>query len=789
MLKFAGVPLSLADPGGRVQAWIDRYRPDMFPLHRPTSTLGGRDREQGHWGHSIGLPRPNWEQFPPRWRLNSLWWPTGASRFAVGLFMTTLDGANKIKARVGSDFSGGLEISDGKNSLAFSMYLLQPRPIGAVATDNPVVLIPLVDKRYFWQWSKMGQMFVNPTTTWAQVSAKIVEGLGGATVERPTPTGYENPDWSEWDRFHENAAMGLDAYAASVGQRFVATYKANYKCQKPGDAAGDAKKNLDRFKKQYVAGGELLDMGVKVPEKLVVAFVQRQGGIVAQHGVCNTVTKFASDYGITKQRGGEKVIHTTAQADLSARLGSPSNSAAMSELANVIARDFYGWAKHHYSATVKGVAKDWVLTGFDDYVWFLCGTPAPPAEDCTCDDDEPEEFKADPIEHAASNPPWLCQTLVESFRPNFGVEENTSQFASPSYPRTFRPMPVFRAQLTSDFTGAATEGQLLYDSNFGTGTLQPDPFTVKIFDTMGMRNPETGNGHKVWLSALAADSDMFELIASAPPSATLRVFELLATLSPGGSASARLCNLVGGVYVANGPTITLDDLTQRAWRGTAGRRGYCYLREDFATSNICNLVWMDRKALITTFTATENRTPGFITTTATLDPGWGHGSLFASGGFVVDSEFFYPDILNGARGLAVYDDQADMYEILVVDQMVQFATAQIVNNIDEDSGVDVPISQFTPHGMAFFNMPPNPVPANANNRFKHLGPSGSEVLLVWLKGLSAWVIVDIVKRFKDVPFNIRIKSDKTFIEWEQVKCALEFGKVPQWTDKIALKKC
>lgn len=524
-LTFAGVKLGFPDADGTIQEWIDRYRPldDVFAVAQPASRVDGRSREQGHWPHAVGLPTFNWQQLPPRWRINSLWWPTGASRFAIGLFLTNLTGANQIKQEIGSDGSGMLVMAEGvgdnEHKLELPMFCLPPRPLGAVGeSTDPLVLIPLVDRRYFWQWSQCGQMFFSPTSTWENVTAVIVEGLG-AEVTLPAPEGYDGPDWSGFNLDRENAALVLDGYAASVGQRFVATLDGSYQCQRADVAAPLAQDNLDAA--TIVAGGEFVAVQAAVPGSVSVVFPRRQGGIVEMSGACHVINKSAADFGGSGNEPGRATIHTTFQADYSLRSENPSNGAAMDTLATAIARDFYGWRQKQYSGSIAGLASNWVVTGFDDYLWFLFGTPAPKP----CEDDDGCDM---------TRSPWLATTLVQSMPHNLGVEENLAQHrATPGTPRTFRPMPITRAVLVSEFADSggiyAAVARLLYGNTLGE--LSPDSADVAVFDTMGLKGSAT-IGNTVWVTALGADTSMFELVGSVGGGASVVKFSVPTNRDP-----------------------------------------------------------------------------------------------------------------------------------------------------------------------------------------------------------------------------------------------------------------
>ncbi len=508
-LTYAGVQLGFPDADGSIQKWLDRYRPieEIFNYANPTSTVEGRDRPQGQTGHSVGLPRHNWTYQPPRYRVNTLWWPcTGASRFAQGLFLTNLVNAKKIQTALAQgDGSAQLNMSDSVGSLQLRMWALPLRPLGAIATSNfPLVLVPLVDRRYFWQWCKTGQMFLGPESTWTDLINQIKGGLGASVTTPDAETGgYDTPDWSGFDLWHENAALMLDAYAATVGQRFVAD-GGTYALRKADEDATLCQSNLDAA--NVTAGGEFLTVPAAAPGKLTVVFPRRQGGVVYQNGVCDTVTID----GPNTSAPGEVTIHTSFQADYSTRGTQPDNQGQLDNLAQSIAHDYFKWHTKQYSGTVPGVASAWQPTGFDDYLWVHFGASAPQcksdSEDMDCD------FLSDLFDV-----PWTAHTLIESLPDNFGVDENLCQASAPTAPRTFRTSGIVRVQLTGDFQDrgplpAVATGRMLFADDYPpTGHMDFDGFDIQVFDTL-YRRGSLGFGDRVWAAALPSDSEMFELI-------------------------------------------------------------------------------------------------------------------------------------------------------------------------------------------------------------------------------------------------------------------------------------
>lgn len=236
-LTYAGVPLLLDDRDGAVQEWLDRYL-----CTADLTAIGATSPAREAGGVYDALPRPNWTDPPPP-RLNTLWWPTGASRWArfYGLVDTagkdaileaTNDGKDvgllhmEATAPTAEPIEGGGSAWGFGGAIDAPMWLLPPRPLTAqTRPDNDAFvqhlwLVPLVDARWFWQWSS-----VDPTAdTWDDLATAIQDALfycGDFVFSNEVqylgfpdafPFEVDTPDT---DRV--NAAVLLDAMLHSLG--------------------------------------------------------------------------------------------------------------------------------------------------------------------------------------------------------------------------------------------------------------------------------------------------------------------------------------------------------------------------------------------------------------------------------------------------------------------------------------------------------------------------------------------------------------------------------------------
>jgi hypothetical protein len=311
----------------------------------------------------LGCRRSTGSNRPPRWRINSLWWPTGASRFAIGLFLTTLSRRQRHQAAMANTNggSGTLVMSDGTRSIALRRCGLLPmRPIGAVGTDNPcgalaagrysLLLAVGINVRPDVSWSRQA--------TWDDVRTRLspigrVQSRAadpGRTIRRQI--GRNGPLSMKMLRF------ALDGYAATIGQRFVASHAdGSLSIAKGSDVGRQRIANLNRPSGQ--------DGRRRMPHCRRPSFrkrrrslsQRRQGGIPYQNGVCDLVTK-ASHRRITalhlRDRARPSFTRRFRPTTRVAHPGRAINLDAMSSLADAIARDFYGWKQKQYSATLPG---------------------------------------------------------------------------------------------------------------------------------------------------------------------------------------------------------------------------------------------------------------------------------------------------------------------------------------------------------------------------------------------------------------------------------------------------
>lgn len=419
-ISYAGVPLLLEDPGYEFQVWLERALSlqdlTLFGVE-PWDVYQGRNRPRGPFvgqefmvsGESetvtlpsvpfVGLPLPNYSlRRPPRWKINTLWWPTGGTRYSIGLFLIDASGLATIISRVSRTGSNAglanLVIQEFQNGTAGAtmtvpMYLLPPRELNSTETGRDGYLLCLVDRRYYWGFKDSGLLEVNSETTWEEVYDHIAEAMEETILYDAIAPGYVRPNPLEVTRRYENAGMMLDAVAHSVGQRIV--YGTDGVVRAQDTATATTLNTLNQsliLERGLSAGGRMLQHRQGIyPESVRTVFPVKVDDEFLPDGEVYPRTVDATQEAASAVAqwgyipGAVKVIHTTAPAifssgdsleDIGNGTATPQNDGAVTMLANAIARDFYGWLAEQYDQSGVGFLP-WTPTGFDDYIWWHLG--------------------------------------------------------------------------------------------------------------------------------------------------------------------------------------------------------------------------------------------------------------------------------------------------------------------------------------------------------------------------------------------------------------------------------
>jgi hypothetical protein len=481
MITLAGYPLPYYDHAGELQQFQARFQSlceaNVF-ASEPAAVRSLRSGTRTLTRSGVGLPRPNYPP-PTQPRLQSLYWPTGASRWARGYFLaddTTktqiVRAAGLSSAGTGSDTTITLQFGDDSSSenpiFSASMYLLPPRPVSAQEGSGRVWVLPLVDVRYWWQFADSGNLSLTSSSTWATLFSSLGSGLiGGGLNPDMVNAAYLVPDWEELNRAYENVAVMLDAAAASVGHRVVRGWDGSQATQTK--ATADTKLNANQqIAATLQAGAEFSDESGDFPAQVRVTFPKFSQGVGYCGGDLYTYTNGPGGGVVTNNT--EKVIHSSCYADFSSGSGTPSNDTALSALAAQIATDFYAWKAKNYDYTFNSVV-NWQPCGHDDYIEWTFGGQLP-------------------------NGQYLAQTRVQNFAHDFGVDQQCSQDSTLHIIDSWGIKGLYNKSDNSgtDPWTSGTYAQVRVYTGSGAGSYAG--YKVKAFNLFG----SIPDGNTVWLS-------------------------------------------------------------------------------------------------------------------------------------------------------------------------------------------------------------------------------------------------------------------------------------------------
>jgi hypothetical protein len=445
MSTLNGVNLLLEDPDGRVQAWMDKYLPLDSMVFEPQSQSVNSplNQSQSIQKRPLGIARVNYPP-PPRPRINTLYWPTGAARWAVGWLLTTADDLNTIAPGDSEFFSASpssmplVLTDDAGDSVTADVFLLSPRPISSVDENvqsadgtHQLYLLPVVDQRYYWQGADAGTLSVipnvpGPATTWANVYAALGTALGVTIAVDSIEAAYLNPDPEELTRPHQNAAVLLDAVAHSVGQRIVVGLDGEVAAVNLSDAYDTLLDNVEDV--ELIAGAT----GGEFSGAYTVRVVVRKYTNYRPYGGGDVTNYDNPTSDIPAVTGCYRTIFSTAYADFTAGAGSPGNNTNLMDLADQITTDYeYQLFVGQYDGTYSGLI-DWVPAATDDHTLWNFGGRVGQGEGSEV----------------------MCWTRVQSMPPNVGIDVMLHQDPACQILGPIQVGKVFGSAITSGGSGA-----------------------------------------------------------------------------------------------------------------------------------------------------------------------------------------------------------------------------------------------------------------------------------------------------------------------------------------------
>lgn len=440
-LSLHGLPL-LFDHREQAAGFIHQFQPLCDLVLQATAIQATNSKDSTVGPALIGLPKPNYPA-PPPLRLNELYWPTGAARWARGLFLASKTVADALPKGEAVTFKAVV----GEQTLETDLFVLPPHPVSCVTDAETLWLIPVVDERYWWQLRNVGTIGKPDLTTWETLYASLAERLGIELTVDEIHADYLYPDPEEFTRRYDNAATLLDAVAHSVGQRIVRQFNGDYRAIGWNDSAGELESNLaDRTPWQQIAGDPYDHE--PIPETVTVAFPRLSCGVPDCTRRFYAIT-VGHEYDTESVAGATKTIHSTAWA-LFNHQGNLTNLAELEALADRIASDYYAGLERSYDYTFAGL-KEWFFTAYDDHALITFGaeTKLGPEASTHVYPVGGDEFQADTsLDTEYSR---VYTTRIQSPPLNFGVDQMLQQG------QTFRqPAGVLGFQLATTLVPGAT---------------------------------------------------------------------------------------------------------------------------------------------------------------------------------------------------------------------------------------------------------------------------------------------------------------------------------------------
>jgi len=373
-LTYAGVPLGV--PTAEIPAWIAARLPqddyDHFAYQR---WPGRRLTYLSYANRDLGGPS----------RINALWWPRDASRWAVFRGICSTRQLTEIRqACYGASYRAQpLVLSqDGPTGtevarVTASMWMLPPRPLSDIPNENCLWLVTLVDERYFWWHRSTGTLSITEgTTTWAQLYAALASAVSATLTAEAVNAAYLKPT-SVYASQYEPTPLLLDSVAYNVGQRFVRQLDGTHETLGPVVSKQRVADNLMTVRRLLAGGTVRLDplqpdsdTAGQLPSAVQLVFPRTDSGmpVTTLYAVTKTLASLnlADLPPATTTHSATKTFRCSAVAAFSGG-ATPTNDAELQALAAQFATDWYRHAVAPLAVKYVGIVP-WRLEGLHDAV-------------------------------------------------------------------------------------------------------------------------------------------------------------------------------------------------------------------------------------------------------------------------------------------------------------------------------------------------------------------------------------------------------------------------------------
>lgn len=565
-LSYAGISLYVPTNEQQVgiQAWLDSWSDLEFAGH----PWPGKDLTGMTFLPTQPYPHP---------KIGSLYWPFGASRWAVGHFLATDNQLAQIRVTVypGLDIGTSDDPGDGfVNSpipaplvmlskavgaplapVTASLYMLPPRPIHQIQGANGLNLLTLVDQRYFWWYVDSDIQPISSATTWTTIYGNLADQLSLTINVDPISSSYFFPA-PEFTNYYQNLPTMLDAVAYNCGQRIVCSLAGAVSAQNVATDAAILQSNItnmNMYGAKLLGGAfnpafdfpEVLPKAVHnvtpiwlngVPTVLDPLFNSQEVVLLNQNGF-NAATGF---YNFTGVRGfdGIKTFRDTFH-------GVASDFAGEIALAQQIALDY--WQRIAMAYLDVTVAHPFTITpeGLHDLEWSYVRDRVSTRIYKTLWNWEPEEFL-----HGDGNGPFYGNSQYEPFQiqPFFAKVGTVSGTAYPWTEVIPQTGGIFTTK-PSGRTGTVSVDPA-YEFNL-SNAVAPDSIVLMW---RGFQNP-TSNLQE-WLFAIAGGNSVLKLRGTLTGTLTFGGSTTMTVAGTGATLTVNDWLLSSGQTVASGKQVT-----------------------------------------------------------------------------------------------------------------------------------------------------------------------------------------------------------------------------------------
>lgn len=337
-------------------------------------------------------------------RLGSLWWPSGASRWAMFHGLATDNDLAAIRNNLkntgyqSEDSEGALLYGPGQlvlseenqqfktvGKITATMFMLPARPLFDITGQNGLNLLTLVDDRFGWWFRDSGNItVVDGETTWGDLFDQIAIALGvdiNYDVDPDTdaiPETYLYPGHGLAAQYEQTPLL-LDAVAYNVGQRIVVELDGSvysFTATSSYDMMQDNISDLDADDPEslFIEGGGFLssaDQALLLPSAVRVVFPRSVGYVDLGQSYAVDVTLAEldiEDLG-TQGNGNVKTFHDTCGAEGPTQ-SAPLNATVLDDLATQIATDWYFHQLAPLDAKFEGIV-EWGIEGLSEAVEWV----------------------------------------------------------------------------------------------------------------------------------------------------------------------------------------------------------------------------------------------------------------------------------------------------------------------------------------------------------------------------------------------------------------------------------